>query len=89
MALGARKSDLLGLVLRRAFGVALSGVVAGILLAWAAAGLLSCTLYGISATDPLTFGGVSLFLAMVSIAAAYFPARRAAGIDPMSSLKYE
>jgi len=66
---------------RRAFGVALSGVVAGILIAWAAAGLLSRMLYGISATDPPTFGGVSLFLAMVSIAAAYFPARRAPGID--------
>ncbi len=69
--------------------MALGGVVAGALIAWAAAGLLSRMLYGISATDPLTYGGVSVFLVMVSIAAAYVPARSAARIDPISSLKYE
>ena len=89
VALGARKSDILGLVLGRALGVAVGGVVAGIPIAWAGARALSRMLHGISATDPVTFCGVSLFLVMVSIAAAYFPARRAASIDPMCSLKYE
>jgi len=89
MALGARESDVLRLVLRQ--GLALTGV--GIGLGWLAAlgltRLIESLLFGVSPTDSLTFGSVAALLVGVALAACYLPARRAAKVDPMVALRYE
>ncbi len=89
MALGAQKSDVLGLVLRQAMTLAVSGIVLGLGAAFALTRVMSSLLYGVSATDPLTFAAISLALAGVAMLASYIPARRAAKVDPMVALRYE
>ncbi len=87
MALGASAQHVRWRVLRQAMLLALTGIVAGALGAWVTARLLTSLLYGVSATDPLTFGGVVALLTLVAAAAAYFPARRASMVDPMKALR--
>ena len=89
MALDAGRSEILALVLRRALSLAAGGALSGVLIALAAARMFSRVLYGISATDPATFAAGAVFIIILAISSAYFPARRAAAIDPMSSLKYD
>jgi len=89
MALDAGRSEILALVLRRALSLAAGGALSGVLIALAAARVFSRVLYGISATDPATFAAGAVFIIILAISSAYFPARRAAAIDPMSSLKYD
>jgi ABC-type antimicrobial peptide transport system permease subunit len=87
MALGARPADILALVLREGLAVILAGTALGL---WAAAGLsraLAGLLYGVSATDPLSFGTIAALLAAVALAACYVPARRAAAVDPLVALR--
>ena len=89
MALGASPGSVMGMIARR--GLLLAAVGVGIGLA-AAAGLtrfVRTLLFGVSATDPLVFAGVSLLLIVVSMAATYLPARRATRIDPMDALRHE
>ena len=65
------------------------GIAAGIVLSLAMARLISGLLFGITATDPLTFIGVAALLGLVAFVANYLPARRAASVDPMVALRYE
>jgi putative ABC transport system permease protein len=89
IALGAGRSDVLGLVVRYGLGLAAAGVGLGLAGSLLLARLLSSLLYGVSSSDPLTFAGVSLLLVGVALAACYFPARRATKVDPMTALRHE
>jgi putative ABC transport system permease protein len=89
MALGALPSDVLKLVLRRGLSLALLGIGLGLAGAFAMTRALKGLLYSVSATDPLTFIGVSLLLAVVALLACYLPARRAMKVDPMVALRCE
>jgi predicted permease len=87
MALGASSSHVRVRVLRQAMTLALAGIFAGAVGAWVTSRLLGSLLYGVSASDPLTFGAMVALLTMVAMAAAYFPARRASMVDPMTALR--
>jgi predicted permease len=89
MALGARQSDVLTLILRQSAKPVGVGILAGFVLSVLASRLLSSLLFGVSTLDPLAFGGVSLFLMSVALLACYVPARRATKFDPMVALRYE
>ena len=88
-ALGATSGDLVRLVLKQGLTLAILGVGAGLIIAWSVTRLLTSLLFGVTATDPLTFIGVPLLIVGVSLVAAYLPARRAARIDPMAALRCE
>jgi ABC-type antimicrobial peptide transport system permease subunit len=89
VALGARPGNILGLVLRQGMELTLAGIVVGLLGAAALTRVLASLLFGVTATDALTFGGVALLLAAVAFAAAAIPARRATAVDPMVALREE
>lgn len=89
MALGAEPSDVLRLMVRQGMMPVLAGIAVGIVGAWIASRVIRGLLFGVSATDPLTFVVVSLFLAGVALLAAYLPARRATRVDPAIALRAE
>lgn len=89
IALGANRSDVLRLVLGEGVKMALIGVAVGLAAAFALTRLMANMLFGVSTTDPLTFGSVAILLILVSLAACYIPARRAMRVDPMIALRYE
>ena len=89
VALGARRSDVLRLVLAQGAKLALLGLGIGTAAALGLSQFLSSLLYGVTARDPLTFAGVAALLAIVALAASYIPARRAMRVDPMIALRHE
>jgi putative ABC transport system permease protein len=89
MALGAQRGDVLRSVMREGAKLSLAGIALGIAGALVVMRVLSGELYGVGASDPLTFFGVALLVAVVAMAACYIPARRAMRVDPMVALRYE
>jgi ABC-type antimicrobial peptide transport system permease subunit len=89
MALGSPTRDVLRLIVGQGMALAGVGVALGLAGALAATRVMASLLYGISATDPLTFLLISLTLAGVALAACFVPARRATRVDPMIALRYE
>src|SRR6266850_1997418 len=89
MALGARRYEVVRLVVGQGARLALIGVALGLGGALLLTRLMSSLLYDVEATDPLTFASVALLLVLVAIAASYIPARRAMRVDPMVALRYE
>jgi putative ABC transport system permease protein len=89
MALGASRGTVLGMVLKQGAITAVIGVGAGILGSLALTRWLQSQLFGVSATDPITFVGVALVMILVSLVACWIPGRRAARVDPMVALRYE
>jgi putative ABC transport system permease protein len=89
LALGARPSEVLTLVLRGGLVLIVSGLAAGIVAGAFATRLLSSALYGVSPLDPVTYAGVSAILLAVAAIASYLPARRATEVDPIAALRAE
>jgi ABC-type antimicrobial peptide transport system permease subunit len=89
MALGARMSQIMRLVMKQGVVLVVLGVVIGVVGSWFATRLLSTLLYEVSVTDSVTFIGVAVLLIIVALLACYIPARRATKVDPMVALRYE
>ena len=89
IALGARRHDVLRLIIAHGLKLTVGGLLLGAVGAFAATRLMQNLLFGVSPTDPVTFGSVAVLLVAVAAIACYIPARRAAKVDPMVALRYE
>ncbi|HWD99992.1 MAG TPA: FtsX-like permease family protein [Bryobacteraceae bacterium] len=89
MALGARRMQVLRMVLREAALLLLAGTAAGALLSLAAGQSARSLIFGVTDWDPRALAGAMILLAVVALGAALLPARRAAGVDPATALRYE
>ena len=89
MALGAQRADVTAMILRKAATLLVAGLAVGAGLSLAAASAASALLFGLKPRDPVTLGIAAAVLAAVALGASYLPARRAAALDPIASLKEE
>ena len=89
MALGAKPTKVLGMVLRQGITVTLMGAAFGVVATLGATRLISSMIFGVSPYDPLTFVAVAAILSIVALLACYLPARRAMKVDPLVALRYE
>jgi putative ABC transport system permease protein len=89
MALGAQRGDVLGMVLRKGFTLLVLGILVGVLASYGLTRFLASQIWGVSATDPWTFGAVVGLVVVTGLAACWLPARRAASVDPLVALRYE
>jgi ABC-type antimicrobial peptide transport system permease subunit len=89
MALGAKRSDVLSLILRESTRPVLIGLLAGLVAAPVVSRVLRALLFGLSTFDGISFLGVSTFFLIIALLAAYMPARRATLVDPMVALRNE
>jgi putative ABC transport system permease protein len=89
MALGARKRDVIGLVIGQGASLAFAGIAIGLVSAWGLTRLLTSLLFEVKATDTITLVSVAVVFCMVAVGACYVPARRAMRVDPMVALRYE
>jgi putative ABC transport system permease protein len=89
LALGAQTNDVLRMVVGQGMRLAALGISIGLALAFGLTWLMKALLFGVSATDPLTFAVVALVLALVALLACWIPARRATKVDPMIALRCE
>lgn len=89
MAIGAKKRDILALMMRESSRPVIVGLLAGMVLATGAAHLLRGVLYGLDTLDPIAFGGASLLFLSIALIATWLPSRRAMRVDPLVALRYE
>ena len=89
MALGASAPEVRGMVVRQGMGLAGVGVIVGLVGAWLMSSVMTSLLFGVSATDPLTYASVALALSFVAGIASWLPAQRAAGVDPAKALRQD
>jgi putative ABC transport system permease protein len=89
MALGARRSDVLKLIIGQGVRLVLCGMTVGLIAACIVTRLIASLFYGVSASDPATFIAVALFLGVIALLACYIPASRATKVDPLTALRYE
>ena len=89
MALGAQRRDVLLLVMKEGGKFCVAGITLGLLGSFVLTRLLASQLYGVGPMDPVTFTGVAIIMAVVTMAACYIPARRATRVDPLVALRYE
>jgi ABC-type antimicrobial peptide transport system permease subunit len=89
MALGAKSSNVLRMILFEGFALIMTGVCIGLALSAVVTRVMASLLYGVSPTDPLTFVSVATLLTMVALLACYVPAKKATEVDPTVALRYE
>jgi len=87
VALGAQRSDVLGLVVGEGLRLSLVGIAIGIALSLVLTRAMAALVFGVSTTDPITLGAVTLLLLIVAVVAAYVPGRRATRLDPLDVLR--
>ena len=89
MALGAQQREILRMVLRKGFALIIAGIAIGLFASYGLTRFLASQIWGVSATDPWTFGAVVALVVITGLAACLLPARRAASVDPLVALRYE